>query len=1499
MKEILKDLVETTALPEDSYLDQDAEILEIFVEEIEEIFVELNALLPQWFATPDHQETLTTIRRHFHTLKGSGRMVGAKQAGEIAWAVEDTLNRVLSGSIKLTPVIQKFAQATLNIYQYVLYPCFKQVQPLTVDLRPVVLLGQQLQQQLSPEPALEELLLLADNLTAEGQLTGLELADTAKADSSGVEIAETATAERVEVAEERTDLEETVAIFVEEAEEHLATIHDFLKHENSAKQDYNGLIRALHTLRGSSSMAQIDDICEASVKVENLFKTLVQDEIASTSKETALLQQYSEFIGDYLHLLKQGNTEKLAGISATFEDAWDTYGFTVTEQQDADQSQGMVTRLVELNIDQLLDAEFEFDKRVLEEYPDYIEALSQQAAELMVHTDNRASIGIHEFASQLKAAYDALLARPVLLESDYAFELFAQAHQEFIHLFDTLAAGQRVILNAEVEKLLADLSAFVQQDIEVFATDKVVETAVSAPVESNISTAVDFTGLSQRIAADRQQQDAEDANRDFDEDLLDIFLEEADELLAGIDEDLNAWSREPENTHSLNNLMRYLHTLKGGANMIAATHIGSIAHELESIYERVIRRQITVTPALIQIIRLVQDNVSDRIQSIRDDKIDYPAPEAIHMLQNIQALVAGTATATPVAAVETVEAETSVELEVIDDASESAEIVVESQALERVDSFETESVPASDEQIQEDQSGETLTAESAESMLADEDDLQSIVEETFLEESQEILENAEKLLNQWFDQRSDRSLLLQLQRAAHSIKGGARMISNESIASIAYGLESAFEQFAVHHFNSNAYDSLLQKTLKWLGQAIFDHDYNGFEQIKAALDAIEFVDVTAQLPERLTKTESLEVTTGFEFVQGDGTEPPNMMGEWAENTSSDSSNEMIRISAELVEKMIDLSGENAINRSRIEMDLGQLGNTLNEMELAIKRLADQLRRMEGELESQIIAKHGSENSRYADFDPLEMDQYSSLNQLSKSLAESASDLVDFKTTLAEKIRDTEGLLLQQSRIQAEIQESLMRTRLVPFDRMLPRLQRIVRQTSTTLNRPAELIVQNTEGELDRTILERLVNPFEHMLRNAIDHGLEDTAERLALNKPEVGSIVLNISRQGTDVIISFSDDGKGIDAESIRAKAISLGLIKAEQQVDQEELLQFIFHPGFSTAKAVTQISGRGVGLDVVQSEIKTLGGHVSVNSELGKGTTFTIRVPTTVAVSDALMVKAGDQQFAISLAQIDRIVRIAPATLETYFNSKDDYFKIDGVNYKLRYLSEFVSNQPIPRLNNVAHSLPVLLIKGNGGQSIALLVDQLVGSRAQIVVKPIGQQFASVGVIAGATILGDGQVCLILDGQNIARQVQATQRIKQLSDQQDLSRRGNARRLVMIVDDSVTVRKVTSRLLERQGYDIVTAKDGVDAIEQLENVRPDLMLLDIEMPRMDGFEVTNLVRHHDIHRNLPIIMITSRTGEKHRERAFSLGVTHYMGKPFQEAELLANVQELIAAQQG
>ena len=916
--------------------------------------------------------------------------------------------------------------------------------------------------------------------------------------------------------------------------------------------------------------------------------------------------------------------------------------------------------------------------------------------------------------------------------------------------------------------------------------------------------------------------------------------------------------------------------------MIQARHIGLIAHELETIYEKLINQQIQVTPQLIALIRLVQDDIADRIQTIRDQQIDYPSTHVVQLLQQADH------------SADLVVSEPATEITALSEQDESSGLEVLQLVEEEVSeepSLAADELSGNDIEEQVEDTSSLQTVENAGQSL--EEDIRSLVEQTFLEEAEELLEQAQGLLKQWFEQRGNRSLLLQLQRNAHSLKGGARMAELDAIAIIAYHLENAFEQFGVHHFSSNVYDNLLNTALAWLNDAIFKRQYANFDGLKQSLEKMEFVDVAAQLPQKFSATDIFTPEYTMEFVQGDGTEPPSMLGEWETTERIEQNNEMIRVSADVIEKMIDLSGENAINRSRIEMDLGQLGGTLTEMELAIKRLADQLRRMEGELESQIIARHGGENSRYADFDPLEMDQYSSLNQLSKSLAESASDLVDFKTTLSEKIRDTEGLLLQQSRIQAEIQESLMRTRLVPFSRLLPRLQRIVRQTASTLNRPTELVVNNTEGELDRSILERLVAPFEHMLRNAIDHGIEDREQRLQAKKPETGHIVLDIGRQGTDIVVTFSDDGKGIDVNRIKDKAIQTGLMTTDQKLDQEEVLQFIFHPGFSTAAQVTQISGRGVGLDVVQSDIKALGGHVSVSSVLGKGTTFTIRVPTTVAVSDALMVKAGDQQFAFPLAQIDRIVRISPMALEQYFDSQEDYFKIDQERYRLRYLSEFVAGQPIPRLNGVVHSLPVLLIKGAQGQTTALLVDQLIGSRGQIVVKPIGQQFSSIGVIAGATILGDGQVCLILDGQNIARQAQSTARSKQV-DETYTKQRYDERRLIMIVDDSVTVRKVTSRLLERQGYDVVTAKDGVDAIEQLDTVKPDLMLLDIEMPRMDGFEVTNLVRHHEIHRDLPIIMITSRTGEKHRERALSLGVNQYMGKPFQEETLLENIESLL-----
>lgn len=1459
MKATLKNLVENITLPEDEYLEQEAEIFEIFAEEVEEILNELVDLMPQWIANSDDNETLVTIRRYFHTLKGSGRMVGAKASGELAWTVESLLNTVIAQTIPLSKEIQRYVQAVVNIYQYKLFEEFKIVAAHQLDFRPLVLIGQRLQQQQELEPELQELINLADTLTAVNVVTGLEMTNeedvvedsVAEEHSELVSDIVLSSEHHIQISPEMLD------IFLEESNDNLVVINSFLDKQRLTTDDFNRLVRAVHTLRGSSSMVGLEHVMNVSQYVEKCFEhqsTNIDEQSLSQSK--ALLTNYKQFIQNYLHALKEQDYVELTPIYQTFTTEW---SLDDIESDDTTESNTdfIVSTLLDLDIGALLDTEFEFRERCQD--VDYLNQLIEQTQKLIDYSHHKESIMIHDYSEIMNHAYQIVVEQPQLLQNNDVIEAFEKVHQQFVVLFDILASGQSIDINNydECQQLLALLHQATVEDAledegltsEIIHKEKSTFTQVA---EANLDT----SALVARINIDKQAINSDVTNRDFDADLLDIFLEEADELQASIDSDLDKWSQEYSNTSALNSLMRYLHTLKGGANMVQATNLGLVAHELETIYENIIAQIIPTSENLVRLIRLIQDEVAERLQILREQQVDYPAIETVSILKNLMDYINDTTTIEPVKSVESVE-------------------------------------PVSEIKVQ--MANESVNTVPSDIKAEPEDSIENIIETEFLDESSLLLSQAQELLVQWKEERNNRNVLLRLQRTIHSLKGAARLAQRTEVAEVAAQLEHTFEQFAVHQFDAPTYDNTLMDTLKWFNPAIYHKDVSLTPAILQNLQNIrygkeqeeEFVDVGDILIE--------------DSVMGDGTEPPSMMGEWDDNEQTGQASEMIRISSDVIDKMLDLSGESSINRSRIEMDLNYFSSTLSEMELTIKRLADQLRRMQGELETQILARHGGEEARYSDFDPLEMDQYSSLNQLSKSLAESASDLIDFKNTLAVKISDTEGLLLQQFRLQNEMQESLMRTRLVPFAPMLPRLQRIVRQTAAKLDKPVELITDNIEGEFDRNILDQLITPFEHMLRNALDHGLETREERSRTLKPETGRIELKIERQGTDVVATLTDDGRGIDVRKIRRKAIERGLMKDGEQVEREDILQFIFHHGFSTAQTVSDISGRGVGLDVVQSGIKELGGHLSVDSVYGEGTTFTIRVPTTVAMSDALMVKHADQQYAIPLTQIDRMVRIAPEILETYFKGKSEHITIDNQSYRLRYLSEFIDDQPMPRFADHHAPLPVLLLKSASGQRVALLVDQLVGSREQVVVKPIGQQFGSVGIIAGATILGDGRVCLILDTANMIRQAQATSRLDRIADlkEKEIVRHRDQRQLIMIVDDSVTVRKVTSRLLERHGYDVVTAKDGVDAMEKLETVRPDLMLLDIEMPRMDGFEVTTLVRRHEIHHNLPIIMITSRTGEKHRERALSLGVTEYMGKPFQEEELLKGIRLHLAEEMG
>jgi chemosensory pili system protein ChpA (sensor histidine kinase/response regulator) len=430
--------------------------------------------------------------------------------------------------------------------------------------------------------------------------------------------------------------------------------------------------------------------------------------------------------------------------------------------------------------------------------------------------------------------------------------------------------------------------------------------------------------------------------------------------------------------------------------------------------------------------------------------------------------------------------------------------------------------------------------------------------------------------------------------------------------------------------------------------------------------------------------------------------------------------------------------------------------------------------------------------------------------------------------------------------------------------------------------------------MDRNLLERMKAPFEHMMRNALAHGIETPEERLVAGKPLDGTVAIQVSREATEVVLRVSDDGRGLDRDAIRRKAIERGLLKPDVQLSDRDLYGFILETGFSTAETVTQLAGRGVGMDVVHNEIKQLGGSLAIDSTHGESTTFVIRLPFTLAVTQAILVRLGEATYAVPMSSVQGVVRIARDDLERRLADSNPSYVYGGEEFLIYELANLL-NVAQTRISDETQ-LPLLMTR-TGDQRAAVRVDAVIGSR-EIVVKSVGPQISSVAGIFGATIMGDGSVLIILDLAPLVRHgmIRREQRLAEglSAVQVPVVEEVQVRPLVMVVDDSITMRKVTGRVLERHEYEVSTAKDGVDALEKLHERVPDLMLLDIEMPRMDGYELATHMKADPRLRDVPIIMITSRTGDKHRQRAFDIGVDRYVGKPYQEAELLLQMSEVL-----
>ena len=1484
------------SLPTDAN-DADPDIKEIFIEEANEVLEEIVPLYEHWRLTPDNLSQLTDIRRGFHTLKGSGRMVGANYSAELAWSIENMLNRILDNTIVASADIQQLIGDVLAAYPTLLITFENDSQDYPALVPLWVACAQAFSKQLGDEfsyCALHKQLFDGSEQQQDistAQYSDVKNTDQELADDTAYDIA-------YDIAESNSSIDSTLQtihsvnekmaeapivltpqseeeqiffdIFVEEAEELLESIKDFvLDHQDEPYVAVSDeIVRAFHTLRAASGASALTAISEVGTTIEQSLEFLQQQDTPMNAQHVKALAQSVTLIEGYLANYKRDVQERevsleeaqsqqdIASLQAMLGEK-----YTISDEEPAD-GKPTISQLLDDDINELLDAEWQLEAVFNAEQEQIQSYIAKQISQIK-HLASKAQ-DVPKFAlilSELENAYTYLSHHPEKSRvTDIQAALLA-GHCQLVGLFDALAGSTSLKIDGQVIEQLKNIA---QSEDSNSNAGTVGHTDIDKEAEEEAK------GTVQSIAAPELVLETIDT----DIELLEIFLEEAQELDDALNDSFSKWRADISNINTLKVLQRHLHTIRGGARMAGIRSIGDLTHEAESIYEAFVEARRTPTAQWLEIMQVVQDTLSLQVAHIVRYQQSFFTPELIEQLQQFEKAAALPKDVELIVPMPQHQAAAEPQISA-DEYTHRIDKTADSLSLDRI------------------------IKQSWANVLPDPDIL-----EVFLEEA-EALTNRNEYLQAFLSDASDTVALQALQRDLHTLKGGARMVTASGIADLAHEMESVYTDFIDRRRPATKKIlELLVACHDWLADAVFilsqqvnpptpDLLIEALQQFSKNPDSLKHIPKESLQPQRdaiLLAKEKQEST----YIQKYISEMPPMVADTTEQEQNASNNEMIRISGGLIEHMINLSGESAINRARIDMGMSSLTTSIEEMGTTVQRLADQLRRMEIELEAQILSQIDDELVNHEGFDPLEMDQYSSLNQLSKSLTESASDLVDINHTLLEKMRDSESLLLQLSRTQTELQDGLMNSRMVPFTRLTPRLERIVRQTANELNKSVDLKIINADDEMDRTILERITSPLEHMLRNAVDHGIETVATRLKAGKERNGQITLEVLREGSEIIIQLTDDGRGIDVEAVRNKAISQGLIDAEDtSLSDLDIMQYIFNAGLSTSKQVTQISGRGVGMDVVISEIRQLGGAVSVVSELGKGSRFTMRVPLTVAVSDALVVRAADRYYAIPLAQIERVVRISPERIYDYYQSGAATLNFEDNDYRVRYLNEILSGNKLNELVvNTNTSVPLIIIKNRSGQNMALQVDQIAGSRIEVVVKPLGQQFSNLSGISAATIMGDGSVMLILDLIALMRNAALGREVAKPA----ISVRSSteSKTTILVVDDSVTVRKVTSRFLERQGFNVVLAKDGIDALEILQETTPDLMLLDIEMPRMDGFEVASQVRHNRRLQELPIIMITSRTGEKHRERAFEIGVNDYMGKPFQENQLLNKIQGLL-----
>jgi chemosensory pili system protein ChpA (sensor histidine kinase/response regulator) len=967
------------------------------------------------------------------------------------------------------------------------------------------------------------------------------------------------------------------------------------------------------------------------------------------------------------------------------------------------------------------------------------------------------------------------------------------------------------------------------------------------------------------------------------DELLQVFLEEAAEVLDGIDAAL----ANPKAENALADIRRGFHTLKGSGRMVGQSELGEAAWEVEQVMNRWLEEKRPATPELLELAatstKLFREwtaalragktpqidpaPITALAQQLKPDVFDIYLKEARSHIATLEAQCSrwcanrGTsapdefmraahtlASSSRTAGVEAI-AGLAAALEqwmpfaglTVDEADAALVADAVAHLKEMVDAAgNRRAVPLAGETIAALQALATRLQppRKTKEKRVMRDDLDTELLPVFLQEAAELVPQIAADLRAWKSTPGDSKLADSVKRALHTLKGSARMAGAIRLGELTHLMESRIE-FALETGDLSA--------------AVL-------EDLEAHMDRL---------------------SGDLDKLRG-GPRPAAIATVAAAAAAAPAA--MLRVNAERLDDLIAESGEVAIARSRIEGELRQVKESLSELNESIARLRTQLREVEVQADSQLQSRRSVMVEREAEFDPLEFDRYTRLQELTRMMAEGLNDALSIQQGLAKNLGEADAALSQQARLGRELQQDLMRMRALPFATLSERLHRIVRQSARELGKKAELDIEGSQVELDRSVLERIAAPLEHLIRNSLVHGLEMPSDRAGAGKDETGRISIVLRQEANEIVVLVSDDGAGLDVERLRAKAVEKGLIGSDVALSDAEQLQLVFLSGLSTAESVTELAGRGVGMDVVRSEINAVGGRIELASTRGRGVTFTIYLPLTLAVAHGVLVRAGTTTAAVPSASVEQVLRLKADGLVTLYEKGRVEFQ--GRDYPLHYLRHLLGERGATDIRDYNS----LLLVRSANERVAVHVDELFGNR-EMVVKSIGPQLSRLAGVMGATVMPDGSIVLIVNPVQLAARRQALPAA--LETTAGTLPATVAAPIIMVVDDSITVRKITSRLLEREGYRVLTARDGVDALEQLKKERPAVMLIDIEMPRMDGFDLTRNVRGDPRTMEIPIIVISSRTAPKHRSRATELGVNAYLGKPYEEGELLKHVAAL------